>query len=438
MLTTIKEDKLQFARNCFEKVKHVDYPNGFSIAPWWKNIQNRITDAITSFATCEEAILYAQCGDNSGFDHRYPSRDMKSIIDLKINELERLFPGFYFGEHGDLKESVYSDKMSLQEVGGIQYSNIFLTHVNEYLRSTSVFDSQSNLRRVIEIGGGYGGLARVFKIMNPGLSYTIVDLPESLFFAQVFLSLNFPNAKIHYLNENENIDPDEFDFVLIPVQFCRAVKDGKYDICINSGSLQEMTDIAVNFWMNFIQTLIQVKIFYSFNYFLNNKRKYAETSYNEGNLICPKLDPFWKLKYFKINPEAVTIDASGRNWLEICVERVPAEKRDIRTAGENANALFQRSKLHPRGSNEWFQYVWMAIWYDRDNKGLKTEMLKGIRNFKLGLGAKNNLNCRMSLYPPADSSYNFIKRFIKHCIKRGINVLWRNFSYGEYQYYKNL
>ena len=62
-----------------------------------------------------------------------------------------------------------------------------------------------------------------FKIMRPGTSYTLIDLPESLFFAQIFLSLNFPDAKILYLDDEYKegervVETEEFDFVLIPIQ----------------------------------------------------------------------------------------------------------------------------------------------------------------------------------------------------------------------------
>ncbi len=437
-------DILMVAKRCFESAIVVDYPETFSVASWWKNIQKRNHDSIRNFKHCEEAVLYAQKGSFSGFDHR--ERNAKSIIDFKINELKRLFPAFSFEDHTELEESIYSDKFSLDETNdGSLYSNIFLTHLNYYLRTTFNYPTNSTIRRVIEIGGGYGALARIFKIMNRDITYTIIDLPESLFFAHAFLSLNFPNASIAYINANKPIHLDKYDFVLIPVQFYQSLSNDEFDIVINTGSLQEMPENTVTFWMDFIQTFIKVKMFYSFNYFLNNKRIYLETSKEEGNNICPILDPYWKVKYFKINPEVITIDCCGRNWLELYVERIKCEDRNPEKIREYFNRLVQGAKLHRKGSNDWFQNIWMAIWID-PQEDLLEEMMSGINKFKSGLGAKNNvLDYTMSrkLYDPQNMQdvYMFNKRFAKYCIEKIFrqNQYTPNYDdYGESHHYKHL
>lgn len=432
-----ENDILMFAKRCFESAIEVDYPEFFSVGSWWKNIQMKNRKSIRNFKNCGEAVLYAQKGSFSGFDHR--ERNAKSIIDFKINELKRLFPGFLFEEYAELQESIYSDKNSLEEINGsFKYSNIFLTHLYHYLRTTFNFNTKSKIRRVIEIGGGYGALARIFKIMNRDITYMIIDLPESLFFAHVFLSLNFPNASIAYINENKKIDLDKYDFVLIPVQFYQSLSNDEFDIVINTGSLQEMPDITVKFWMDFIQKFIGVKMFYSFNYFLNNKKIYAETSKEEANYICPILDPFWKVNHFKINPEVITIDCSGRNWLELYAERIKFEDRNAEKIKEYFHKLVQAAKLDRKGSNEWFQNIWMAIWIDPQEDLLK-EMIDGINKFKSGSGAKNNLlDYAMSkkLYDPQNMQDVFIfnKQFAKFYIKKLIRKGQSQYDYGESHY----
>ncbi len=439
-------DVLQFAKQCCAKARNIAYPQEYAVGPWWKNIQDGNAKAIRNFSTCEEAILYAQNGGNSGFDHR--ACDMRSIVDFKIAELEHLFPGFSFEKFANLQESAYSDKSTLVQRNGAWYSNAFLNHVGYHLRCTHCLDAGSNLKRVIEIGAGYGGLARVFKIMNPDVSYTIVDLPESLFFAHIFLSTNFPDAKILYLQQdNADLDADQFDFVLVPVQYYRALKGEEYDLCINTASLQEMPDATVDFWADFIQRVIDAKMLYSFNYFLNDKKQYLETSSVQANLICPKLDPFWKLRYFKINPKVLTVDLSERNWLEVCVERLPLQIRDVNNSRSYAADLFKMAGFHPRGSNEWFGYMWMSMWCAPELEGLKNEMLKGIAVFESGLGASNNLvpalDCRLS--GRVLHVYRFVKQVMKYCIKKFVNACWKKiypsvpyeeYHCGEYHYYQ--
>lgn len=422
---------LKKAKTNFEKVIKLQYPLNFSIGSWWKEIQVRNFEKIRNFNLAEEAIEHAQ-GKYSGFDHRTFDKNVAiPIINFKIKELEFCFPDFSLKDNINLRESNYSIKESLIEINGIPYSSIFPTHLNYYLRSNSLFGQKIN--KVIEIGGGYGALARIFKIMNDKISYILIDLPESLFYADIFLSLNFPNAKIKYICEDEKINLSQFDFVLIPVQMYKVLENEKFDIAINTGSLQEMPDITVNFWMNFIQNFIHIKLFYSFNYFLNNKKKFSETSHEESNLICPVLDPFWRVRYFKINPEVITVDADGRNWLEVCLERIPPEERNYNLV-EYANDLFQKSRLYPRGSNYWFQNIWMAIWCAPNEKFIN-EIIEGIELFKRGIRASTPRN-----YYPKYSAKDYISKILNFIFKKKsmYYLLYRNDDFGELEFYGNL
>lgn len=182
-----EKEILKFTKDCFESVSELEYPNNFLVSSWWMNISKRNREAICNFDNPSEAIHYAQTGALTGFDHR--DKGLKSVIDYKVNELERVFPGFIFKEHRGLKESIYSRPETLEEVNGILYSNIFLTHLNFYLRTTLTFVRKWSPDRVLEIGGGYGALARIFKIMNPSVHYTITDLPESLFFFTIVFAI---------------------------------------------------------------------------------------------------------------------------------------------------------------------------------------------------------------------------------------------------------
>ncbi len=49
--------------------------------------------------------------------------------------------------------------------------------------------------RICEIGGGYGALCHWFRKTFPQASYTIVDLPESLLFSHLYVSLTLPDTR---------------------------------------------------------------------------------------------------------------------------------------------------------------------------------------------------------------------------------------------------
>ena len=363
---------LRYAKDCYQKVRDIEYPEGFLVNSHWAETQERIGEIIESFKSRKAAVCWGQEGKNTWFDHR-SSRTKRLLLDSKIRILKSLFPNFHLEEYGQLNESVYSNISSIMKFGGRKYSDIFLFHLNYYLRIAHVFYSKVKPDSVVEIGGGYGALARIFKILVPDLTYVIVDLPGSLFFAHCFLSLNFPDAKIKYVVESSEMDLGGFDFVLVPVQLCESIKGKEFDIAINTGSLQEMPSATVTFWMNFIQNAVSVKAFYSFNYFLLDKRKRRECSRKEANSSCLILDPWWEVKYFGVNPEIIR--ERKPNWLEVCLKRL--DHRDAEKAEERGAALFQIAKRSQRSSDEWLQNLWMAIWHE-PRKEYLTEMLAGL------------------------------------------------------------
>ena len=261
---TAAGDALKEAKSRFEKAAAFPYPEGYEIGSWWKGKQEETRRRIAGFQSCEEAVRYAQRGQQSGFDHRiYDPAAAAVVARFKACELERLFPGWSL-KGSPFHESPFSD--SLVEIEGVPCSSIFLSHVNYYLRAASAL-SGARPGRVLEIGGGYGALARVFKLAGRETRYVIVDLAESLFYAHAFLALNFPEARIGYLEGGPAEDGASFDFLLVPVQACGALAGERFDVVVNTGSLQEMPPPTVAFWMDFLQTVIRPRVFYSFNYF---------------------------------------------------------------------------------------------------------------------------------------------------------------------------
>jgi len=84
--------------------------------------------------------------------------------------------------------------------------------------------------RVLEIGGGYGALAWYLQKAVPGLSYTILDLPESLVYSSIYLEVLNPGATRFMAN----------------YQFEELVKDGEeFDLVINTLSMSEMSEAQV-------------------------------------------------------------------------------------------------------------------------------------------------------------------------------------------------
>ena len=88
-----------------------------------------------------------------------------------------------------------------------------LSHLEPYVEDADV---------VVDIGGGYGGLARLLKKRFPKLRLVLLDLPEVNAIQTYFLSTCFPEARVLTLrdvHERESIDPRALgaDFLVLPL-----------------------------------------------------------------------------------------------------------------------------------------------------------------------------------------------------------------------------
>ena len=98
-------------------------------------------------------------------------------------------------------------------------------------------------RRMLEIGGGYGGLALLCLQFNPEVSYLICDLEESLFVQGVFLSQHLGEDRVKLVRgENGDVAALQPGHVYLLPQWRAKVLEGmRFDIAINQQSMQEMT-----------------------------------------------------------------------------------------------------------------------------------------------------------------------------------------------------
>ncbi len=365
-------DILNEAKSSLTVARRLPYPKGLTVSGWWQEMQSHNYAISTAFTTVDEVIRMAQMGETSGFDHReFDSAQAGRTIRFKLAELALRFPGFDISRYPE--ESGHSAAESIVSIDGRRLSSILLTHLYFYLQTTALPKVR---HRILEIGSGYGGLARIYKTMQPGLTYILTDLPESLFFANVFLRANFPDAKTWYAHEALPPNIDEYDFVFVPAQQCKLLQGLSIDLTINTGSLQEMTASAAYFWMKFIQQTVETRFFFSWNYFLNAKAEFKETKADHC-LIAPILDAYWKVRHFRINDPITTIDANQRNWLEVLVERMPPEQRAGLDRLIYTNNLITRANQYPTASNYWFAHIWMAIW-SSPAPALIDSMLMGI------------------------------------------------------------
>lgn len=176
-----------------------------------------------------------------------------------------------------VQESALTNSEFLINRNGRIVSNMFLWHLCASQRI--IKHTKKPVNTILEIGGGYGGLARLMKLLLPSVRYFILDLPESLFFSYIFLSANFPDSRIKFITDkNEMPNPgnyNNFDFILVPTALIDTLSGISADIVINTASLGEMRQTTIDRYMKFIQQDIRVKYFYSINHYGNFYGRYS-------------------------------------------------------------------------------------------------------------------------------------------------------------------
>ena len=102
---------------------------------------------------------------------------------------------------------------------------------------------------ILEIGGGFGGLAFHLKNLVPRLRYIIIDLPESLVFSAIYLSTCFPDQHNVIATSPELIAKDLAlpGFTFVPNHFSHRLEEAgiRVDLAINTLSMSEMPAVQV-------------------------------------------------------------------------------------------------------------------------------------------------------------------------------------------------
>lgn len=224
------------------------------------------------------------------------------FADREFNDL--LKAGYFFFVHG---ANINAKAEGINGIG-IQLENGKISH--DLLRYLGViYDiikanifNQSKPTSILEIGGGYGGLARSSIVHNPNTSYVICDLEETLFFSSVYLANEIGSDKVHFIENKLEKDKIELGHVyIVPQHRIDFIEELKFDFAISQQSLQEMTLEQVNFYMEWIKH--HANFFYSCN--INDHGEIAKEKKlvtNLDNILQSYFgNPIWQGKKPKMN-----------------------------------------------------------------------------------------------------------------------------------------
>lgn len=279
----------------------------------WTFFQQDMRRLIEAHTDISQAILHAQ---TCGFDHRAPIAGNEQKVLLCRHCLIYEYPQFAeaIDKFTDSTLSIPST-VALYK-GGPLVGDMLYFHVSYILAALSF---NPNISTVCEIGGGYGGPARLWltNTISHIKNYTIVDLPESLFYAEVFLRATSPSLNIVYCKTKEDFENTQENTVyLVPIQLAHLTSKMKFDLVTNTGSLAELSDEWVAYWSRWLDAQ-QCNQFYSHNYFGIS----VDRLFESRNIFAPLTPSGWRTSRVRINPPLMLLQSAERNAAEIMMVR---------------------------------------------------------------------------------------------------------------------
>jgi putative sugar O-methyltransferase len=277
----------------------------------WQPQVDKIRSAIPSLTSARQALHFAQ--REITFDHRASVQSEVPYLPIYEREVKWEFP--WFAEALDkLSDNPEGTNESLTPDRGRLISNVLFYHARILFECLSNVDAPDT---VLEIGGGYGAVTRLWltnPLHRPRLCI-IVDAPECLFFAETALRGEFA-GRVAYAGEECVFNPS---ILLVPLTRIDVLRAQPIDLLLNTGSMQEMTDEWIDFYMEWLDEYSPCW-FYSLNYIAQPIDLLGESR----NLWAPRPGPSWAARLLLLNPALLRIQSAGRDWLSAIYEHETA------------------------------------------------------------------------------------------------------------------
>ncbi|MBI5822205.1 MAG: putative sugar O-methyltransferase [Verrucomicrobia bacterium] len=259
-----------------------------------------------------------------------------------------------FGLDPSLQESSYSNPANCVVRGGRLFAPDFLRTVILALNVQRYCALPKGNFNILELGAGYGGLARTLKLFFPKATYVITDIPETLYFSATFLRLNFTEGKFLYVTEPSMLQQplSNYDFVFVPTMFAEGLQKERFELFCNTASLGEMKNSVIRYWMDFVQNKTTVKYFYGLNRFLNTIDPVTEEARLDENCCSVSFDSWWRILQWQLDPPFARcpyLETLCSRNLEIIAERMNKEERSA-----DSNTKRSKQLIESIEKQDWF------------------------------------------------------------------------------------
>jgi len=299
------------AQQHLQKALSQTSPSQPSYGSRWQPQVDAIRRDIPALRDSISCLHYAQ--KNITFDGRPPFPSELRQIQYREWAVENEFPDLT-SVLRQMYDNPLSFPESLGEFNGRTVSQIFYCHARIVLAGITYADRP---KRILEIGGGYGEIARLWLTNSaaPAESYVIVDIPECLFFAEVALKAEF-HDQVGYFDGH---DPGT-RILLVPIPFLGDLTRSA-DLVVNTGSMQEMTDEWIDFYTQWL-ACYPTRYFYSLNYVAQPIGIMGESR----NLWSQRVGPEWSTRHLRLNIPLLDLEGPTRDFLEVLYEKSPATR----------------------------------------------------------------------------------------------------------------
>jgi putative sugar O-methyltransferase len=202
-----------------------------------------------------------------------------------------------------LWKSLSSDKYTVQDlisprIGnpyGVFIDDVFVKSGADYLHYYAMAISRlirgKNKRFVVELGGGYGGMAYYLCRENENMTYIDFDLPENMALTAYYLSNAFPEKKVLLFGEAP-LTPETmnaYDIILMPGFEIAKLLDESVDLIFNSYSLAEMSRDTIH---TYITEFMRISKGYFFHV---NHNKVSTTIADNFGVDLNRFDLLYKI-----------------------------------------------------------------------------------------------------------------------------------------------
>lgn len=294
---------------------------------WGNENVTQMRRVLSTSLTAIEAVLRIQTTFLFQVNTEHPVKER--AVDWHLDHLNET--GIrVFDMPASIQASRYTPPAHVVVRQGRRFTPDFFRHLHAALTAATCPPAPARPFKVLELGGGCGHFARLCRSLLPDCRQVIVDLAETLCFAHMFLSLNFPELRTLFVTEAGQLDRtavEAHDLVFVPITFAEDLMVQQFDLFVNTASLGEMRNHVIQYWMDLLQTQLNPSYLLTVNRYLNTIIPGRHDWRLDENQCSVLFDARWDVLQWEVEPPYTRcpyIQTLTARQLQILAKRLPA------------------------------------------------------------------------------------------------------------------